>query len=104
MKLLQRYTLSVELQYEYETLDAIRSLTLLPSQRKNQEDVKGAGSLPSELQIACRHNRALSLLKKYHQGLKVSSRLLARSFKKVILSTQISTLSMVQIDQHLKEA
>jgi hypothetical protein len=98
------HPLSLEHQYEYETLDAIRCDITACAEKRCRKLRKGQVAYSPQVHLASIRITAWSLLQKHRQGLKVSSRLLKRSMKKANLSNEVRMFPMRQIQNCIKEA
>lgn len=95
---------NLDLQKEYEEIDLIRYNAMAEAERKCRKLRMGNVDFSPTIQLAMRQIRAWSLLIKKKKGLKVSSRLLARTLKKAAIDVQNRVMGMPYLEEQLKLA
>jgi hypothetical protein len=99
---LARYPSSPFLEFQYETLDAIRCEIMSAAEKRCRTLKKGQVACSPISQEASRRIAALALLVKKKKGVKVSLRLLSRSLKKAKLAPSLNGDSLENLEEQLK--
>jgi hypothetical protein len=98
------HPLSLEEQQQYEELDKLRCVGVAQAEKKCRKLRMGNVDFSPTVQLYMRAIRAWNLLIKKAKGLKVSSRMLARSLCKANLTSQTRSLGLPALEDNLKQA